>query len=156
MHHTAQALLTALGMAWQVAWSLVLGFAISAILQAVVSQTAMQRALGRGGMREIALATAAGAASSSCSYASAAVSRTLFARGAALAPALAFVFASTNLVAELGLVLYLLLGWQFMAGEWLGGIVLVVLMSLIVRLTYPAGAGGSGAPPGRGRHWPCP
>ena len=125
-------------MAWQVAWSLVLGFAISAILQAVVSQQAMQRALGRGGARQIMLATAAGAASSSCSYASAAISRTLFARGAALVPALAFVFASTNLVAELGLVLYLLLGWQFMAGEWAGGLVLVVLLTLIVRLTYPA------------------
>ena len=138
MHLITQSLLIALGMAWQVAWSLVLGFAISAILQAIVSQQAMQTALGRSGLREIAIATAAGAASSSCSYASAAVSRTLFARGAALTPALAFVFASTNLVAELGLVLYLLLGWQFMAGEWVGGIVLVVLLSLIVRLTYPA------------------
>ncbi len=138
MHHLTQAFLIAAGMAWQVAWSLVLGFLISAILQAVVSQQAMQRALGQGGARQIALATAAGAASSSCSYASAAVSRTLFARGAALVPALAFVFASTNLVAELGLVLYLLLGWQFMAGEWVGGVVLVVLLSLIVRLTYPA------------------
>ena len=125
-------------MAWQVAWSLVLGFVISGFLQAVVSQQAMQRAMGRGSVRQIVLATAAGAASSSCSYASAAISRTLFARGAALVPSLAFVFASTNLVAELGLVLYLLLGWQFMAGEWVGGIVLVVLLSLIVRLTYPA------------------
>ncbi len=137
MNQIAAALLMAAGMAWQVAWSLVLGFLISAILQAIVSQQAMQRALGQGGARQIILATAAGAASSSCSYASAAVSRTLFARGAALVPALAFVFASTNLVVELGLVLYLLLGWQFMAGEWVGGLVLVLLMSLIVRLTYP-------------------
>ncbi len=137
MNHITEALIMAAGMAWQVAWSLVLGFLISAILQAAVSQQAMQRALGRGGARQIILATAAGAASSSCSYASAAVSRTLFARGAALVPALAFVLASTNLVAELGLVLYLLLGWQFMAGEWVGGLVLVLLMSLVVRLTYP-------------------
>ena len=132
-----EALLMAFGMAWQVGWSLVLGFCISAVLQAVVSKQAMVAALGRGGIREIALATAAGAASSSCSYASAAVGRTLFKKGAALVPSLAFVFASTNLVAELGIVLYLLMGWQFMAGEWIGGIVLVVILSLVVRLTYP-------------------
>ncbi len=133
-----RAILMAAGMAWQVAWSLVLGFFISAILQAVVSRAAISRSLGRAGLRQVALATALGAASSSCSYASAAVSRTLFARGAALVPALAFVFASTNLVVELGLVLYLLMGWQFTAGEWIGGIVLVALLSLIVRITYPA------------------
>jgi uncharacterized membrane protein YraQ (UPF0718 family) len=133
-----QAALLAVGMFWQVGWSLVLGFFISALLQAVVSQQSMQRALGRGGVREIALATAAGAASSSCSYAAAAVGRTLFRRGAALVPSLAFVFASTNLVAELGIILYLLMGWQFMLGQWLGGVLLVVIMSLVVRLTYPA------------------
>ncbi len=138
MNKILEALTIAAGMAWQVGWSLVLGFAISAILQAIVSQNAMQRAIGRGGARQILLATAAGAASSSCSYASAAISRTLFARGAALVPALAFVFASTNLVAELGLVLYLLLGWQFVAGEWAGGFVLIFLLTVIIRLTYPA------------------
>ncbi len=132
-----QALLMAFGMFWQVGWSLVLGFGISAVLQAVVSKESMGAALGRNGVRQIALATAAGAASSSCSYASAAVSRTLFKKGAALIPSLAFVFASTNLVAELGIVLYLLMGWQFVAGEWIGGVVLVVILSLVVRLTYP-------------------
>jgi uncharacterized protein len=71
-------------------------------------------------------------------YASVAVSRTLFKKGAALIPSLAFIFASTNLVVELGVVLYLLMGWQFMAGEWIGGVVLVVIMSFVVRLTYPA------------------
>ena len=131
------ALLMAVGMFWQVGWSLVLGFGISAILQAVVSRESMTAALGRDGVREIAFATVAGAASSSCSYASAAVSRTLFKRGAALIPSLAFIFASTNLVIELGIVLYLLMGWQFMAGEWIGGVVLVVILSLLVRLTYP-------------------
>ena len=105
-----QALLMAAGMFWQVGWSLVLGFGISAILQAVVSKERMTRTLGRDGFHEIALATAAGAASSSCSYASAAISRTLFKKGAALIPSLAFVFASTNLVVELGIVLYLLMG----------------------------------------------
>ena len=138
LHRVGEALLTAFGMFWQVGWSLVLGFAISAVLQAVVSKQTMSRALGRAGIREIALATAAGAASSSCSYASASVSRTLFKKGAALIPSLAFIFASTNLVAELGIVLYLLMGWQFMAGEWIGGVVLVVILSVVVRLTYPA------------------
>ena len=135
--HLWQALQLAFGMAWQVGWSLVLGFAISAILQAVVSKQAMGAALGRNGLREIAIATLAGAASSSCSYASAAVSRTLFKRGAALIPSLVFLLASTNLVVELGIVLLLLMGWQFMAGEWIGGVVLVLVMSLIVRATYP-------------------
>ena len=133
-----QAVAMAAGMFWQVGWSLVLGFGISALLQAVVSQKKMQRAFGRDGVREIALATLAGAASSSCSYASATVSRTMFKKGAALIPSLAFVFASTNLVIELGIVLYLLMGWQFAAGEWIGGIVLVVILSLLVRVTYPA------------------
>jgi uncharacterized membrane protein YraQ (UPF0718 family) len=132
-----EALLMAAGMAWQTGWTLVLGFAISALLQSVVSQDEMKRALGRGGPKEIALAALAGAASSSCSYASAAIMRTLFKKGAALITALAFLFASTNLVLELGIILYLLMGWQFMAGEWIGGLVLIVVMSLLVRLTYP-------------------
>ncbi len=135
--HLWQALVLAFGMAWQVGWSLVLGFAISAILQAVVSKNAMSAALGRDGLRETVIATVAGAASSSCSYASASVSRTLFKKGAALIPSLAFLLASTNLVVELAIVLFLLMGWQFMAGEWVGGVMLVLLMSLIVRATYP-------------------
>ena len=135
--NTGQALLMALGMFWKVAWSLVLGFAISATLQAVVSKAGMQRALGRSGIREVALAAVLGAASSSCSYASASVSRTLFKKGAALVPTLAFLFASTNLVVELGVVLYLLMGWQFTAAEWIGGVVLIGIMSGLVSLTYP-------------------
>jgi uncharacterized membrane protein YraQ (UPF0718 family) len=96
----------ALGMFWQVAWSLVLGFVLSGAVQAFVSKEAMRRQLGRDGIREIALATVYGAVSSSCSYASAAVSKTLFKKGAALIPALAFLFSSTNLVIELGFILY--------------------------------------------------
>jgi hypothetical protein len=143
MHHDfwgqlGDALVMAAGMFWDVCWSLVLGFTISAVIQAVVSTDQMRRALGRDGVREIALATVAGAASSSCSYASAAISRTLFKKGAALIPSLAFLFASTNLVIELGIILYLLMGWQFTAAEWIGGVVLIVIMSVLVRLTYPA------------------
>jgi uncharacterized membrane protein YraQ (UPF0718 family) len=132
-----EALLLAAGMAWQVGWSLVLGFAISAAVQALVSKERMRALLGRDGVREIALATGLGAASSSCSYAAAAMSKTLFKRGAALIPSLAFLFASTNLVVELGILLWLLMGWQFTAAEWIGGLVLIAIMSVLVKLTYP-------------------
>ena len=125
------------GMAWQTGWTLVLGFAISSILQAIVPADRMREALGRGGVREIAIATLAGAASSSCSYASAAIMRTLFKKGAAFVTSIAFLFASTNLVLELGVILYLLLGWQFMAAEWVGGVVLIAIMSVLVKLSLP-------------------
>ncbi len=134
-HDLLRALLMAVGMFWQVGWSLVLGFVISAMLQALVSRDRIVAALGRGGAREVALATIAGAASSSCSYAAAAVTRTLFTKGAALGPSLAFLFASTNLVVELGAALLLLMGWQFTLGEWVGGVVLVAILSVLVRLT---------------------
>jgi uncharacterized membrane protein YraQ (UPF0718 family) len=127
----------AVAMAWQVGWSLVLGFTLSGIVQAVVSKRQMRAQLGRAGIREIALASAYGAASSSCSYAAASVSRTLFKKGAAFAPSLAFLFASTNLVIELGIILWVLMGWQFMLAEWVGGVVLIAIMSLFVKLTYP-------------------
>ena len=133
-----EALLMMAGMAWQTSWTLVLGFTISALLRSVVSADQMKKVLGRSGPKELALASLAGAASSSCSYASAAIMRTLFKKGAALATSLAFMFASTNLVLELGIILYLLMGWQFMAGEWIGGLVLVAVMSVLVKLTYPA------------------
>ncbi len=133
-----EALLMAFGMFWDVGWSLVLGFVLSGLIQALVSQERMRELLGRDGIKEIALATLFGAASSSCSYASAAISRTLFKKGAALVPSLAFLFASTNLVIELGIILWLLMGWQFTAAEWVGGIVLVAIMAVLVRLTYPA------------------
>jgi len=137
--HIGQALLAASAMAWQVGWSLVLGFVLSGIIQAVVSKDRMREQLGRSGVREIALATGYGAASSSCSYAAAALSRTLFKKGAGLTPSLAFLFSSTNLVVELGIILYLLMGWQFTVAEWIGGVVLVAIMSVLVKLTYPKG-----------------
>ena len=137
IQHIGQALFMSLAMAWQVGWSLVLGFTLSGLIQAVVSKDRMREQLGRPGFRSIALATGFGAASSSCSYAAAAMSKTLFKKGAALAPSLAFLFSSTNLVVELGLILYLLMGWQFMAAEWVGGIVLVIIMSVLVKVTYP-------------------
>jgi hypothetical protein len=131
------ALLLAVGMMWQVAWSLILGLTLSGLVQTLVSKERMQALLGRDGTREIALATGFGAASSSCSYAAAAMSKTLFKKGAALVPSLAFLFSSTNLVIELGVILWVLMGWQFTAAEWIGGFVLIAVLTLLVRLTYP-------------------
>jgi uncharacterized membrane protein YraQ (UPF0718 family)/YHS domain-containing protein len=121
-------LLNALRMAWEVWWALVLGFALSAVVQARVPRSRIDRALGGRGLREITLATALGAASSSCSYAAIAIAKTLFQKGASLVSAMAFQFASTNLVFELGLVLWLLLGWRFTLAEFVGGIVLILLL----------------------------
>src|SRR3954452_1048687 len=121
-------------MAWEVWWALVLGFAISAIVQAWVPRARIEGALSGEGPRPLARATGLGAASSSCSYAAIAIGKSLFAKGASLVTALAFQFASTNLVWELGLVLWVLLGWQFTLAEYLGGIVMIVLMGLALRL----------------------
>jgi hypothetical protein len=124
----------ALLMAWTVWWALVIGFAISAIVQAWVPRTRIQQTLGGDGAGPTTRATLLGAASSSCSYAAVAIARSLFAKGASAASALAFQFASTNLVWELGLVLWILIGWQFTVAEYLGGIVMIVLMTVGLRL----------------------
>src|SRR3954453_4893401 len=121
-------------MAWEGWWALVLGFAISAIVQAWVPRRRIESALSGSGARPVALATGLGAASSSCSYAAIAIGKSLFPKGASAASALAFQFASTNLVWELGLVLWVLLGWQFTVAEYLGGIVMIILMTLGLRL----------------------
>jgi uncharacterized protein len=124
----------ALLMAWAVWWALVLGFAISAVVQAWVSRERIGRALGGGGFRPVALATGLGAASSSCSYAAVAIAKSLFSGGASAASALAFQFASTNLVVELGIVIWLLLGWQFTLAEFLGGLILIAATTLLLRI----------------------
>src|SRR3982751_4207556 len=120
-------------MAWEVWWALVLGFAISAIVQAWVPRERIESALSGSGPRPLTLATGLGAASSSCSYAAIAIARSLFAKGASAATALAFQFASTNLVWELGLVLWVLIGWQFTLAEFAGGLILIALMALFLR-----------------------
>jgi uncharacterized membrane protein YraQ (UPF0718 family) len=121
-------------MAYEVWWALVLGFAISAIVQAWVPREQIESRLAGSGPRPIAWATSLGAASSSCSYAAIAIAKSLFQKGASAASALAFQFASTNLVWELGLVLWLLIGWQFTVAEYVGGIVMIVLMVAALRL----------------------
>jgi uncharacterized protein len=121
-------------MAWEVWWALVLGFAISAIVQAWVPRQRIEAALAGSGVAPIAKATGLGAASSSCSYAAIAIAKSLFQKGASATSALAFQFASTNLVWELGLVLWVLLGWQFTLAEYLGGLVMIALMWGLLRL----------------------
>src|SRR5437016_8931808 len=120
-------------MAWEVAWALVLGFTLSGIVQAWVPRSRIERALGGRGPREIALATGLGAASSSCSYAAIAIAKSLFTKGASAASALAFQFASTNLVVELGIVIWILIGWQFTLAEFVGGLLLIVVMTVLLR-----------------------
>jgi hypothetical protein len=121
-------------MAWEVWWALVLGFAISAIVQAWVPRERIHSALGGSGARPVALATGLGAASSSCSYAAIAIAKSLFQAGASAASTLAFQFSSTNLVFELGVVMWVLIGWQFTLAEFVGGLILIATMTVLLRL----------------------
>src|SRR5256885_6266928 len=120
-------------MAYEVWWALVLGFAISGVVQAWIPRRKIEERLGGSGARPVALATGLGAASSSCSYAAIAIAKSLFQKGASAASALAFQFASTNLVFELGIVLWVLIGWQFTLAEFIGGLILIVLMTVLLR-----------------------
>jgi uncharacterized membrane protein YraQ (UPF0718 family) len=135
LSHLADALRLAVVMFWQVLWPLALGFLLSAVVETLVSKQTVSRVLGRDDARGVALATSFGAASSSCSYAAVALARSLFRKGATLTNVIVFEFASTNLVFELGLVLLILLGWQFLAAEFAGGVIMVVLLAALCRLT---------------------
>jgi uncharacterized membrane protein YraQ (UPF0718 family) len=121
-------LLNAFRMAWEVWWALVLGFLLSGIVQAWVPRRRLEQALGGRGPRTLALSTGLGAASSSCSYAAVAIAKSLFQKGASLASAMALQFASTNLVFEIGIVLWIFLGWRFTLAELVGGLLLIVVM----------------------------
>ena len=122
-------------MFWEVLWPLVLGFALSAGVQALVSHRTLAKLLGGDAPRSLSLAALFGVASSSCSYAAVALARSLFRKGASFTNAMAFELASTNLVIELGIILIVLLGWPFAAAEFAGGILMVILIALIFRLT---------------------
>src|SRR5436305_8459146 len=130
-----QALYMALSMLWEILWPLILGFTLSGIVQAVVSHQAMAKALGGDSPKNLTLATLFGIASSSCSYAAVALARSLFQKGASFTAAMAFELASTNLVIELGILLVVLLGWQFTAAEYLGGLLMVIFLAVLFRLT---------------------
>ena len=133
-HELWQALSFAFGMTWEVLWALILGFALSGAVQAVVSKREMRRLMPDDSPKTLAIASGLGAASSSCSYASVALARSLFRKGANFTAAMAFQFASTNLVIELGIIMALLLGWQFVLGEFVGGPLMIVFLALLFRL----------------------
>jgi uncharacterized protein len=121
-------------MTWQITWSLILGFTLSAVVQALVRRSTVVRLLGDARPRTLAVATGLGAASSSCSYAAVALARALVRRGASFVAAMAFEIASTNLVIELGIILALLMGWQFTLAEFVGGPIMIVLVAVAFRL----------------------
>jgi len=127
------ALSFAFGMFWEILWALIFGFALSGMVQAVVSKGEMRRLLPDNSPRTLSIATGLGACSSSCSYAAVALARSLFRKGADFTASMAFEFASTNLVFELGIVMAVLLGWQFVLGEFVGGPLMIVFLSLIFR-----------------------
>jgi uncharacterized protein len=127
------ALSMAFAMGWEILWPLILGFALSGVVQAVVTKAEMSQLLPDSSLRSIVFASALGAASSSCSYAAVALARSIFRKGADFIAAMAFQFASTNLVIELGIILAVLIGWQFVAAEFAGGLIMVVLLTAILR-----------------------
>ncbi len=127
------ALWMAFAMLWEILWPLILGFGLSAVVQAVVSKSEMTRLLPNDSPKSLAIACGLGAASSSCSYAAVALARSIFRKGANFTAAMAFQLASTNLVAELTIIIIVLMGWQFAAAEFLGGPLMVVLVALLFR-----------------------
>ena len=131
-------LLEAFFMFWATLWALVFGFALSGIVQSFVSRRDMQKVLGDHKPRTIVRSSLLGMASSSCSYAASALARSLFQRGADFTSAMVFMFASTNLVIELGIVLWLLLGWQFALAEFVGGAIMIALFALLAPRIFPA------------------
>ena len=132
-HSVGRALSFAFGMFWEILWALILGFFLSGAVQAVVRKSEMRRLMGDDSPRSIVIASLLGAASSSCSYAAVALARSLFRKGANFTAAMAFEIASTNLVVELGIIMALVLGWQFTAGEFVGGPLMIVLVVLLFR-----------------------
>jgi uncharacterized protein len=125
---------TAGSMTWQITWSLILGFTLSAVIQAIVRRETISRLLGDDKPATLAKATGLGAASSSCSYAAVALARSLFRKGSSFTAAMVFEIASTNLVVELGIILALLLGWQFTLAEFVGGPIMILALAVVFRL----------------------
>lgn len=133
----AASLTMSFSMAWEILWALILGFTLSAIVQTAVTRLHMNKWLADHSPKSISIATLLGAASSSCSYAAAAITRALVKQGADFTSAMAFQFASTNLVLELGILLALLLGWRFTLAQFVGGIIMITIMSLFFHLLLP-------------------
>ncbi|MFN2452274.1 MAG: permease [Candidatus Dormibacteria bacterium] len=127
-------------MFWETLWALILGFTLSGAVQAFVGRGEMERVLGGDDARSLGRATFLGTVSSSCSYAATAMAKSLFSKGANFTAALVFMIASTNLVIELGIVLALLIGWQFTASEFVGGLLMIALLAVVARFTLPRDA----------------
>ncbi len=134
LHALGHALTITGSMTWEILWALILGFAVSAAIQSVVRRATIVRLLGDDRPRTVALAAGFGAASSSCSYAAVALARALFRTGASFTAAMTFEIASTNLVVELGVILALLIGWQFTLAEFVGGPIMIVTLAVVFRL----------------------
>ena len=130
-----ESLLMAFFMFWEVLWPLILGFTLSAIIQAVVSRKTIAAALGKNSLKSLTLSALFGIASSSCSYAAIALARSLFQKGASFRNAVIFEIASTNLVLELGIILLVIMGWQFALAEWLGGVIMILLIANVFHFT---------------------
>lgn len=128
---------TALGFFWKSGWAFVFGYSISAMIQAFIPKKKLTRYMGEPDVKSISLATIFGAASSSCSFAALAAARSLVQKGAHFIVAVAFMFASTNLVIELGVLILIFLGWQYLAAEIVGGTVLIAISSTLIKMTYP-------------------
>src|SRR5262245_777828 len=134
MDAIGRALALTASMTWEVLWALILGLALSAVVQAVVRKSTIVRLMGDDRPRTLAVSAGLGAASSSCSYAAVALARSLFRKGAGFTAAMAFEIGSTNLVVELGVILALLMGWQFTAAEFVGGPLMIVVLAVLFRL----------------------
>ena len=133
----SEAVLTSLGYFWKALWAFVLGYVISSMIQVFVTRDRMQKAMGEAGRGSVALGTFFGFISSSCSFAALATTKALFKKGAGFVPAMSFLLASTNLVIELGIIIAVFLGWQFVVGEYVGGILLILFAWLGYRMTRP-------------------
>jgi uncharacterized protein len=134
LHALGHALSLSGSMAWEILWALILGFALSSVVQAVIRRSTIIRLLGDDRPRTLVIATGFGAASSSCSYAAVALARALFRKGASFTAAMTFEIASTNLVVELGVILALLIGWQFTLAEFVGAPIMIVMLAVLFRL----------------------
>lgn len=133
IHALGHALSMSLAMGWEILWPLILGFGLSGAIQAVVSHKQMSKLLPDDSPPTLIKASLLGAASSSCSYAAVALSRTIFKKGGNFTAAMAFEMASTNLVIELGIIMIVLLGWQFMAAEFVGAPIMIILLAILMR-----------------------
>ena len=133
----AESAMTSLGFFWKAGWAFVLGYSISAMIQVFVPKGRLVRFMGDPSPKSVGLATAFGSISSSCSFAALAAARSLVLKGAHFVAAVAFMFASTNLVIELGILIMIFLGWQYLAAEIVGGVLLIVISSVLIKITYP-------------------